>query len=109
MLKGNISNHLNDIDNKTLGAMIRMLEQLDYSDNKPYISRGDYEFLKKICDKRNYWAHQAFADFIYLENAFYSNEFRNICSSIEKDYDEVRRASGILQDMRIEFCEKHRR
>lgn len=109
MLKGSVFKHLDDIDDKTLGTMIRILEKLDYSDDKPYISRSDYDFLKKICDKRNYWAHQAFIDFIYIENPFYSNEYRNICGSLEEDCKEVKRASDILQDMRIEFCKNHKR
>ena len=109
MCEGDIDDNFDDVEKNTLGSMITILEKLDYSDNKPFISRDDYKFLKRICDKRNYYAHQVFMDFIYIKDYYYSKEYRDICNSIIKDCEEVKRASNILQDMRIEFCEKHRR
>ena len=109
MLAGAVNKNFEDIENKTLGTMITLLEKLDYSDNKPFISRDDYKFLKNICDRRNYWAHQAFVDFVYIKNWEYSKEYQDICRSLEKDCDEVERASGILEKMRIEYCEWHKR
>ena len=109
VLKGDINNNYDDIEKNTLGSMITILENLDYSDDKPFISRDDYKFLKKICDKRNYYAHQAFTDFIYVKDFYNSREYRKACNSIAKDYEEVKRAADILEKMRIEFCEKHRR
>ena len=86
--------------------MVRYLEELDYSDNHPYISRGDYTFLKQICDKRNYWAHKAFCDFVYIKSFENSRQFKEICDLLNRDYNEVKRASSILEKMRIEFCSK---
>ena len=58
MRKGNLNDNFNDIETTTLGQMIRKLEKLDYSDNKPlacYINvfnheKGVYylEELKKL-------------------------------------------------------------
>ena len=47
MLKGDAGDNFDSIENETLGTMIRTLEKLDYSDNKPFISKDDYHFLKK--------------------------------------------------------------
>ena len=109
MLKGNANNNYESIENKTLGTMVRMLEEFDYSDDKPFISRSDYQFLKDICDKRNYYAHQVFIDFIYKDSPLSSNEYRDISSSLERDNKEVEGASDILEEMRIECCDKYRR
>lgn len=86
MLEGNTNDNLDSIENKTLGMMVRILEKLDWSDNKPFISKSDYQFLKNICDRRNYWVHQAFIGFIYKDNPLSSNEYREICSLLENDY-----------------------
>lgn len=45
MLKGDVGKHLNDMNNKTLGQMIKILKDLDFSDGRPLISFGDYNFL----------------------------------------------------------------
>lgn len=104
MREGEVEENLSDIENATLGAMIRKLEELDYSDDKPFISRDDYVFLKKICEKRNYWAHSAFTDFVYTKNPFSSKEYYDVCKSLEKDCQEVKIASSILEKMRVEYC-----
>ena len=109
MLRGDADNNLENIENKTLGMMVRILEELDYSDSKPFISKSDYQFLKDICDKRNYYAHQVFIDFIYKDSPLSSNEYRDISALLENDYKEVIRASDILEEMRIECCDKYRR
>ena len=109
MLNGDAGDNFDNIENETLGTMIRTLEKLDYSDNKPFISKDDYRFLKKICDRRNYWAHQAFIGFIYEEDPLISKEYIDICHSLEKDYREVEKASDILEKMRVECCEKYGR
>lgn len=109
MCAGDINDNFGDVEKNTLGSMVARLEELDYSDNRPFISRDDYKFLKNISSKRNYWAHQAFADFVYIKDFYYSKEYKKICDSIVKDCEEVKRASDILEKMRIEFCEKHRR
>ncbi len=109
MKKGEVEDNLNKIENKTLGTMIGLLEELDYSDGKPFISKADYEFLKGICEKRNYWAHSAFTDFVYIKNPFSSREYLEVSQSLEKDCREVERASSILEKMRIEYCGSVRR
>ena len=44
MHDGEVRDNYSGIENKTLGQMINMLRDLDYSDNKPLISKGDYNF-----------------------------------------------------------------
>ena len=51
MLKGDAINNLESIENKTLGMMVRILEELDYSDSKPFISKSDYQFLTYFSKK----------------------------------------------------------
>ena len=108
MLKGDADKNFGSIENETLGSMIRALEKLDYSDNKPFISKSDYKFLKEICDRRNYWAHQAFTDFIYGDNPLLSKEYCDICRFLENDYKEVEKASDILEQIRVECHNKYR-
>ena len=109
MLSGNIYEHFEAIENKTLGQMIRMLKELDYSDNKPLISLSDYNFLSQICDNRNHWAHNVFLEFIYKENWLYSSEFKKQFDKLQKDHDRVAKAADILEDIRFDYCKSHKR
>lgn len=110
MHKGNVAQHLESVENKTLGQMIRTPKKLDESDSKPLISTADYNFLTQICDNRNHWAHQTFIEFVYIQNdAFSSNEYKKQCDKLTKDHNRVQRASGILEEMRIEYCKRMKR
>ena len=109
MLEGGVRENYSDIENKTLGQTINMLRDLDYSDDKPLISKGDYNFLSQICENRNHWAHKVFAEFMYIKNWESSKEYQKQCAKLEKDRDRVERAAKILEDIRVEFCAKHSR
>ena len=109
MLKGNVDKHFESIENKTLGQMIRLLRDLDYSDDNPLISKSDYNFLIQICDNRNHWAHSVFTSFIYTKDFIYSDKYQKECLKLEKDHERIERASQILEEIRIDYCKRHRR
>lgn len=92
MHKGNVAQHLESVENKTLGQMIRTLKKLDESDSKPLISTADYNFLTQICDNRNHWAHQTFIEFVYIYKTMLSvpTNIRNSVISLPKIITEFK-------------------
>ena len=104
MKAGDVNDHFDEIENKTLGQMIRKLKELDNSDNKPLISSDDYNFLTQICDNRNHWAHKVFTEFLYEDNWINSKAYQKQCDKLSKDYERIKRASDILEKIRIEYC-----
>ena len=104
MRLGSVDEHFDEIENKTLGQMIRILKDLDNSDGKPLIAASDYNFLTQICDNRNHWAHKVFVSFIYEDNWINSREYQKQCDKLSKDYERAYRASKILERIRIEYC-----
>lgn len=109
MKAGDVDKHFDEIENKTLGQMIRKLKDLDNSDGNPYIDSGDYNFLEQICDNRNHWAHSVFVEFIYKKNWINSKEYKKQCLKLEKDFNRVKNASDILENIRVEYCKSIRR
>lgn len=103
MRVGNVNKHFEEIENKTLGRMIRELRKLDNSDGNPLISLGDYNFLEQICDNRNHWAHNVFINFIYEEDLD-TKAYKKECNKLNKDHDRVKTASDILEKIRIKYC-----
>ena len=109
MLRGDINKHFDDIETTTLGNMINKLRDLDYSDNKPLISKSDYNFLSQICANRNHWAHKVYTEFVYIENWGCSSKYEKQCEKLEKDRERVERAARILEDIRVDYCTSHKR
>lgn len=70
MRKGNVDKNLELVETMSLGAIINELQELDNSDNNPDLSDADYELLHEIRELRNYWCHQCYIDFIYIQNDY---------------------------------------
>ena len=54
---GNVNKNFESLEKKNLGFIIKELKKLDYSDEKPFISKNDYNFLNQMKERRNYWLH----------------------------------------------------
>jgi hypothetical protein len=65
MLKGNHVTNFSLVEDKTLGTVIGMLRNLDFSDDNHWFSDSDYVLLEEIKDIRNYWAHKAYVEYVY--------------------------------------------
>lgn len=102
MHKGDYYNNLEKVENWTLGKCVDELKKLDFSDNKPYISANDYNFLKQMKDKRNHWCHQAYQNFMYNEQFLQSKEYANECRRLQKDNARFSVLCDNLEDVRVQ-------
>lgn len=100
ILKGNFDDNLElAFDNRKisgLGTIIKMLEKLDFSDNKPYLSKQDYKLLKDLAEDRNYFCHQCARDFMYEKN---HNKLENKFNSV---FNKLLNAYNGLDDLHIQ-------
>ena len=72
-----------------LGKIARELEQLDNSDDMPEFSEEEYNIIDEIREIRNYWCHQCYLDFMYIENNFEREKaFQKVATKLH--YDEFR-------------------
>ena len=68
MRVGDFYENLQIIDKWTLGKTVTELKKLDFSGKESYISASDYNYLKQMTKKRNYWCHQTYQNFMYDYN-----------------------------------------
>lgn len=89
MKNGDFNDNFNDLKNSNLGVIARKLKDLDYSDKLPEFTEGEYKTIDDIRKIRNYWCHQCYLDYIYIQN---DNEreirFQEIANRLH--YDELR-------------------
>ena len=70
MCKGNFTNNLKSVEKMNLGKIARELEELDNSDDMPEFSEEEYNTIDEIREIRNYWCHQCYLDFVYIEDDY---------------------------------------
>ena len=87
-----------------------ILQVLDNSDNNPDLSDADYELLREIRELRNYWCHQCYVDFIYIQNAYErEREFREIYSYLREDEARISDLYKKIEEFRIQEIERYSR
>ena len=109
MHKGNFRSNLKSVEKMNLGKIARELEKLDNSDNLPDFSEEEYTTIDEIREIRNYWCHQCYLDFVYIENDYERERaFKKVAERLH--YDEYRTYDLFkkTEEMRFAIIEKYR-
>lgn len=104
MCKGDIAETLEMIEKErwTLGLAINELRAIDCQSGKtPNISDADYNFLKQITKKRNYWCHSAYLNFVYNANFKSSPEYKEICENLINDNTQLKKVYKNLETIKL--------
>lgn len=89
MKNGDFNDNFDDLKNSNLGVIARKLKDLDYSDNLPEFTEEEYKTIDDIRKIRNYWCHQCYLDYIYIQNDYEREiKFQEIANRLH--YDELR-------------------
>ena len=89
MKNGDFNDNFDDLINSNLGVIARKLKDLDYSDNFPEFTEEEYKTIDDIRKIRNYWCHQCYLDYIYIQNDYEREiKFQEIANRLH--YDELR-------------------
>lgn len=104
MLKGDFQRNFKSVETMNIGKITNALENLDNSDGNPYFTEKDYQTIDEIREIRNYWCHQCYLDFVYIQDDYQrEKKFQEVAEKLH--YDELRTydLSQKTQKMRLEF------
>lgn len=103
MHEGDVDETRESLNKLTLGQIVKKLKELDNSDGHPSISASDYNFLSQMTEKRNYWCHQCYRDFLYTDNWVYSQDYTRVCSKLERDANKLKNVFETVERLKIEM------
>ena len=88
------------LDTSNLGNTLRKLKKLDHSDGNPWLSETEYDQLDRIRELRNYWCHQCYLDYIYINVEWQrENKFQRIANRLYNEHGRVYNLHQKLQDL----------
>ena len=96
---GDFYDNLDKIEKWSLGATVKELKDIDYG---RYITSSDYNFLKRITEKRNHWCHQTYQNFLYNKQFLDSKEYADECRKLRRDNERLSAVCDVLEDVRIQ-------
>ena len=102
MHKGDQYENFYKLEKNTLGALVKKLKVLDNSSGDQFISNNDYNFLKQMTEKRNFWCHQCFVEFMYKDDCLKSKDYKQICDRLVKDYNRLLSVAKNIENIRLE-------
>jgi len=98
---GDVNENYGNLEKTTLGQVVIMLKELDKSSGEQFISDSDFNFLKQITEKRNYWCHICYRDFMYDDNFLHSESYEKVCQKLQKDHDKLEQVYKNVEQARL--------
>lgn len=109
MCEGKFDDNFRRLEKSNLGKIARELEDLDYSDDFPELSEDDYDLIDEIREIRNYWCHQCYIDFMYINNERErEKQFQKIAQRLQRDENSTYALSVKLEKVYFSILKKYR-
>ena len=110
MHSGDFEENLDMLEKANLGTVIRKLRELDYSDGHPDLSKQDYALLEQIREIRNYWCHQCFLDYVYIQDDYQrERKFQQVAQRLSEDENRTWDLHEHLQQLRNKMLRRYHR
>lgn len=106
---GKFYDNYSDVENAPLGKLPKSLQELDQELGYSEIKEKDYDLLNQIREIRNYWCHQCYIDFHYIEDPQeHDIAFQKIAGRLHKDELRVYELQEKIEKLRKNVEKKHR-
>ena len=94
------------LDGNNWGVILNKLKKLDYSDNDPYFTEDEYRMLDEIRERRNYWCHQCYLDFVYIHNEIdRQNRLSKLIRQLENEKNRAVKLQKKMEKIYLnDFC-----
>lgn len=106
---GKFYDNYSDVENFPLGKLLKSLHELDQELGYSKIKEKDYDLLNQIRELRNYWCHQCYIDFHYIEDSQeHENAFQKVADRLHEDELRVYELQQKIEKLRKNVERKHR-
>ena len=104
MSSDDFDDEMDILGTSNFGNTLRKLKKLDYSDEDPWLSDYEYEQLDHIRELRNYWCHQCYLDFVYIDNDWQQDmKFQHIANRLQNERNRVYNLHRKLQELYFDW------
>ena len=110
MHSGDFEENFDLLEKANLGTVIKKLKELDHSDGHPDLSKQDYALLEQIREIRNYWCHQCFLDYIYIQDDYQrERKFQQVAQRLSEDENRTWDLHEHLEKLRNKMLKRYNR
>ena len=104
MSTGTFAEGMDLLETSNLGNTLRKLKDLDNSDGKPWFSDSEYNEFDHIREMRNYWCHQCYLDYLFIQNNRELDiAFQRVAKRLVNDYDRIKSLSEKIENLYFDW------
>ena len=105
---GDFDDNFSLVEEAPLGKVLKEFRELDNELKYSKIKEKDYKLLDEIREIRNYWCHQCYIDFHYIDDPVeHENAFQTIAKRLHYDELRVFELQQRLEKLRKSVVRKH--
>lgn len=94
----------NHIKTMYINEVVDNLEQYECLNGSSLLSSDDYDLLRRINDIAGYYAHECYADWVYLKDSeVKENIFNESKEKLIEDHNTLLELRRVIEDLRIEL------
>lgn len=108
---GNFYDNYSNVENAPLGKLLKSFRELDQELGYSKLKEKDYELLNQIRELRNYWCHQCYIDFHYIEEPqAHEDAFQKVATKLHEEelrvYDLQQKIEKIRKSVEKKYSHK---
>ncbi len=89
--------------NDNWGVVLGKLKKLDNSDGDPLLTEEEYNLLDEIREIRNYWCHQCYVDWVYIdEKNKREKRLERLTRQLENEHNRVYKLHRKMEKIYLE-------
>ena len=90
---------MDNLREKNWNVVLKELKKLDNDNGDPYFSDDDYDLLDEIRTRRNYWCHQCYLDWVYIQDSGQRNQrLQRLTRQLENEHNRTYKLHKKMQD-----------
>lgn len=106
---GDFYDNYSYVENSPLGKLLKSLHEVDQELGYSEFKEKDYDLLNQIREIRNYWCHQCYIDFHYIEDPQeHDKAFQKVTGRLYEDELRVYELQQKIEKLRESVEKKHR-
>ena len=110
MCSGDFDDNFDYLEKANLGKIIKELKKVDYSDGHPDLSQRDYDLLNEIREIRNYWCHQCYLDYVFIQDDFEREQaFQQVANRLHFDENRTHDLMEKLEKLKFKKLKEYHR
>ena len=103
LIDGDFNTNMQEVEMQGMGYALTVLKEADQKRKNPYFDKSDYNLLHSLRKTRNYYAHQVYVNFVYLQGESFERGLVEEYSKLEGEHLNLSKLVRVVEKVRLQI------